>query len=96
VFPVRYELDFYIPEDDILHCHRRENFKSSLYLHFDPFGRTHVARPGSFLCMEALGLVYQEACPSGRYTCHSVTFTAHLNTPCLPYTLRVLVLRNSV
>jgi hypothetical protein len=22
--PVRYELDFYIPEDDILHSHRRE------------------------------------------------------------------------
>jgi hypothetical protein len=25
--PVKYELDFYIPED-ILHSHRRENFKS--------------------------------------------------------------------
>jgi hypothetical protein len=25
--PVRYELGFYIPEDDILHCHRRENLK---------------------------------------------------------------------
>jgi hypothetical protein len=28
VSPVRYELDFYIPEDDILHSHCRENFKS--------------------------------------------------------------------
>jgi hypothetical protein len=28
MFPVRYELDFYIPEDDILHSHRRENLKS--------------------------------------------------------------------
>jgi hypothetical protein len=28
VFPVRYELGFYIPEDDILHSHRRENLKS--------------------------------------------------------------------
>jgi hypothetical protein len=27
VFPVRYELGFYIPEDGILHSHRRENFK---------------------------------------------------------------------
>jgi hypothetical protein len=28
MFPVRYELGFHIPEDDILHSHRRENFKS--------------------------------------------------------------------
>jgi hypothetical protein len=30
--PVRYELGFYIPEDDILHTHRRENLKSYLEL----------------------------------------------------------------
>jgi hypothetical protein len=28
VFPVRYELGFHIPEDDILHSHRRESLKS--------------------------------------------------------------------
>jgi hypothetical protein len=28
VIPVRYELEFYIPEDDILHSNRRENLKS--------------------------------------------------------------------
>jgi hypothetical protein len=28
VSPVRYELGFYILEDDILHSHRRENHKS--------------------------------------------------------------------
>jgi hypothetical protein len=28
VSPVKYEMGFYIPEDDILHSHRRENFKS--------------------------------------------------------------------
>jgi hypothetical protein len=28
VSPVRYELGFYIPEDDTLHTHRRENLKS--------------------------------------------------------------------
>jgi hypothetical protein len=28
MFPVRYELGFYIPEDGILHSHRRENLKS--------------------------------------------------------------------
>jgi hypothetical protein len=25
--PVRYELGFYIPEEDILHSHRRKNLK---------------------------------------------------------------------
>jgi hypothetical protein len=28
MFPVRYELGFYIPEEDILHSLRRENLKS--------------------------------------------------------------------
>jgi hypothetical protein len=28
VSPVRYELGFYIPKDDTLHSHRRENIKS--------------------------------------------------------------------
>jgi hypothetical protein len=28
VSPVRYELDFYIPEDGLLHSDRRENLKS--------------------------------------------------------------------
>jgi hypothetical protein len=28
--PVKYELGFYISEDDILHSHRRENLKSLL------------------------------------------------------------------
>jgi hypothetical protein len=28
VSPVKYELGFHIPEDDILHSHRRENLKS--------------------------------------------------------------------
>jgi hypothetical protein len=32
VFPVKYELGFYIPEDDILHSHRRENLKSYIAL----------------------------------------------------------------
>jgi hypothetical protein len=30
VFPLRYELGFYIPEDDFLHSYRRENLKSGL------------------------------------------------------------------
>jgi hypothetical protein len=32
VFPVRYELGFYIPEDGILHSHRCENPKSYIAL----------------------------------------------------------------
>jgi hypothetical protein len=31
VSPVRYELGFYNPEDDILHGHRRENLKSEIF-----------------------------------------------------------------
>jgi hypothetical protein len=38
VSPVKYELGFYIPQDDILHSHRRENLKPymdiSLFLCF--------------------------------------------------------------
>jgi hypothetical protein len=33
VSPVKYELGFYIPEDDILHSHRRENLKSYMAEH---------------------------------------------------------------
>jgi hypothetical protein len=32
VSPVKYEQGFYIPEDDILHSHRRENLKSYIAL----------------------------------------------------------------
>jgi hypothetical protein len=32
VSPVKYELGFYIPEDDILHGHCRENIKSYIAL----------------------------------------------------------------
>jgi hypothetical protein len=31
--PVRYELGFYIPEDDILHSYRRENLKPFMILY---------------------------------------------------------------
>jgi hypothetical protein len=31
VSPVKYVLGFYIPEDDILHSHRRENLKSYMF-----------------------------------------------------------------
>jgi hypothetical protein len=32
VSPVKYELGFYIPEDEILHSHCRENLKSCIAL----------------------------------------------------------------
>jgi hypothetical protein len=34
VSPVKYELGFYIPEDDILHSHCREYLKSYILLSF--------------------------------------------------------------
>jgi hypothetical protein len=33
VSPVRYELGFYIPEDGLLHIHRREHLKSYTLIH---------------------------------------------------------------
>jgi hypothetical protein len=33
--PVRYELGFYIPEDDTLHSHRRANLKSDTIREFE-------------------------------------------------------------
>jgi hypothetical protein len=30
--PVKYDLGFYIPEDDVLHSHSRENLKSYIAL----------------------------------------------------------------
>jgi hypothetical protein len=41
VSPVRYEMGFYIPEDDILYSHRRENLKSYID---SPMFRTVVYR----------------------------------------------------
>jgi hypothetical protein len=35
VLPVKYELRFYIPEDDILHSHLRENLKSYIDMEID-------------------------------------------------------------
>jgi hypothetical protein len=40
VSPVRYELGFYIPEDGILHSHRRENLKSYMVLTYCCIGKT--------------------------------------------------------
>jgi hypothetical protein len=40
VSPVKYELGFYIPEDDILNSHRRENLKS--YVQFSSFNQIFI------------------------------------------------------
>jgi hypothetical protein len=37
VSPVKYEVGFYIPEDDILHSHRRENLKPYIALLFSTY-----------------------------------------------------------
>jgi hypothetical protein len=36
MFPVMYELGIYVPEDRILHSHRRENLESLRDPHFLP------------------------------------------------------------
>jgi hypothetical protein len=41
VFPMRYELGFYIPEDDILHSHRRDILKSYIaFASLEPYQYT--------------------------------------------------------
>jgi hypothetical protein len=56
VFPVVYEFGFYIPEDDILHCHRRENLKSHITLTgLDLYQRSNV-----FPAMHELGFYFPE------------------------------------
>jgi hypothetical protein len=42
VSPVKYELGFYITEDDILHSHRRDNLKSYVRIHVCVYGNTHL------------------------------------------------------
>jgi hypothetical protein len=44
VSPVRYQLGFYIPEDAILHSHRRENLKSYKEIYIC---KSHVLRSSS-------------------------------------------------
>jgi hypothetical protein len=63
VSPVRYELGFYIPEDDILHSHCRENLKS-YYQKFNS-GRTFPCR------LTAMGSQRRERESSGAVKfCH--------------------------
>jgi hypothetical protein len=38
VSPVRYELGLYIPEESILHSHRRENLKSYKFIKLVEYG----------------------------------------------------------
>jgi hypothetical protein len=45
VSPVKYELGFYIPEDDILHSHRRESLKSYIALTGWTLWRRHNVSP---------------------------------------------------
>jgi hypothetical protein len=41
VSPVKYELGFYIPEDDILHSHRHQSQKSYITHNFFSYKRFH-------------------------------------------------------
>jgi hypothetical protein len=45
MFPVRFEVGFYIPEDDILHSHCRENLKAyKKRIEVAPIEQAHVKR----------------------------------------------------
>jgi hypothetical protein len=55
VSPVKYELGFYIPEDDILHSHRRENLKSyvsDLSVHIQQAECTSRLVGNSLICVQ--------------------------------------------
>jgi hypothetical protein len=47
MFPVGYELGFYIPVDDILHSHRHENVKSLEVIIHDVFYHPARYSPGT-------------------------------------------------
>jgi hypothetical protein len=47
VSPVKYVLGFYIPEDGVLHSHRRENLKS--YISLRCFGSDLVSNHEKFV-----------------------------------------------
>jgi hypothetical protein len=62
VSPVRYELGLYIPDDDILHSHRRENLRSHTLslcpsLHVSHPYRTTRKITNSAPCLESAGSV---------------------------------------
>jgi hypothetical protein len=59
--PVRYELGFYVPEDGILHSHRRENIKSYISLIF------RIQKAG--MCNHFQKLL-QMCSVRTRHTCH--------------------------
>jgi hypothetical protein len=65
VSPVKYELGFYIPEDDILHSHCRENLKCYIVLGCSPVQLHNLEVAGSFHVDASL---ISSACP-GRPRC---------------------------
>jgi hypothetical protein len=69
VSPVRYELGFYIPEDDILHSHCRENLKS--YIFTTGLSRFTALRPTMNLL---LNIKYD------LLNCSNANETHHINT----------------
>jgi hypothetical protein len=62
VSPVKYELGFYIPEDDILHSHRREHSKSLLRVSIPTaaVGPQHIANSYPLLCWRPLCLRWSD------------------------------------
>jgi hypothetical protein len=62
VSPVKYELGFYIPEDDILHSHRRDDLKSyRCVTAYDK--RQPVMSANRPLCRTIMGACWLRAAP---------------------------------
>jgi hypothetical protein len=74
VSPVRYKLGLYIPEDDILHSHRRENLKSYSLQLFSP---TLSSVPASLAVEIRLTI-----CPKGRAQVFSLALRDSAVTRC--------------
>jgi hypothetical protein len=70
VSPVKYEVGFYIPEDDILHSHRRENLKSYI-------GNSLFVGSGSIKKRTA-------PLPPGSYNMYGTLPNSHSRTPSDP------------
>jgi hypothetical protein len=88
VSPVRYELGFYIPEDDILHSHRSENLKSYKKCISQSLGsinqRVTEANDFSAFCPCAVcSDVDSRSCDAGTHKVSSLTFVRNKCVMCI-------------
>jgi hypothetical protein len=81
VSPVKYELGFYIPEDDILHSHRSASLKSDIVRNYLSKGTLHLKNSYMKICvllpLDLIPILQQsspsitvECCNRIRRKCH--------------------------